>query len=51
VYDLTQTFWVFFIAEGADNEDSPVRFATQVFVLTAVAAFSYIYFFSGNFFH
>jgi len=50
VYDLTQTFWVFFIAEGADSEEPPVRFATQVFVLAAVAAFSYIYFFSGNFF-
>jgi hypothetical protein len=50
VYDLTQTFWVFFIAEGADSENPPVRFATQVFVLAAVAAFAYIYFFSGSFF-
>lgn len=50
VYDLTQTFWVFFIAEGADSDYRPVRFFTQVFVLAAVAAFSYIYFFSGNFF-
>jgi hypothetical protein len=50
VYDLTQTFWVFFIAAGADSEDSLVSFATQVFVLVAVAAFAYIYFFSGNFF-
>ena len=50
VYDLTQAFWVFFIAEGADSEDQIVSFATQVFVLLAVAMFSYIYFFSGNFF-
>jgi hypothetical protein len=50
VYDLTQTFWVFFIAEGADSDYRPVRFFTQVFVVAAVAAFSYIYFFSGNFF-
>lgn len=50
VYDLAQTFWVFYIGEGVDSEEPLVRFTTQVFVLSAVAAFSYIYFFSGNFF-
>jgi hypothetical protein len=50
VYDLTQTFWVFYIAEGADSDDPSVSFTTRAFVLAAVAAFSYIYFFSGSFF-
>jgi len=50
IYDLTQTFWVFYIAEGADSDDPSVSFTTRAFVLAAVAAFSYIYFFSSSFF-
>jgi len=50
VYDLAQTFWVFYVAAGADRDDFLVRMSTQGFVVVSAAAYSYIYFFSGNFF-
>jgi hypothetical protein len=50
VFELLQVFWVFYIADGEQSASPLVRVSTRAFILISVAAYSYIYFFSGRFF-
>lgn len=50
VFELFQVFWVFYVADGEQSESSFVRYSGRFYVITAIAAYSYIYFFSGTFF-
>lgn len=50
VLELFQAFTVFFVVEGVRSASCAVRFFSLSFILMALAAYSYIYFFSGRFF-
>jgi len=50
IYELLQSFLVFFVADGVRSRDLLIRLLTVGFTITSIAAYSYIYFFSGGFF-
>jgi hypothetical protein len=50
VFELFQAFVVFFVVDGVMSRHRRVRGFTYAYAFVALAAYSYIYFFSGNFF-
>lgn len=48
--ELVQAFWVFYVADGLNSDDTLVRLSTAGFAIVASAWYSQIYFFSPSFF-